>query len=134
MTKRLIACAALALLALPIALASSTSAQVTLDRKGSACLPLPGQGTGKVRFFVHIVNHGSTKAHLRNDVHALWQRYDGSWKDSWLNTFEASGLTVGPHRGKTWYADFGADPSKPIIKCALRLGSSTRVLPIRVLR
>jgi hypothetical protein len=109
-------------------------AAITINYRRSACAPLPSAGEGQVRFFVQLYNAGSSAGTYQHTIHFVWQRFDGSWKDSWLNTIEKGSLRVGPRRGKVYYSDFGADPSKPIVACGLRLDASPTVRRIRVVR
>jgi hypothetical protein len=125
---------ALAVASNPTRDARAASPAVSVVRSLSSCVPLPSMDKGIVRFFFQIKNTGGTTAGLHNDIHPLWRRYDGSWKDSWVNTLTGSDLKVPAYRGKRYWADFGADPSKPIIACGFRLGAGTHVYRIRVIR
>jgi hypothetical protein len=131
------ACVFVALASVPAVNAATSKPAndgVLLNARQSSCLPLPDQNEGQVRFFFQFTNTTNSAATFPHAIHAVWQRLDGSWKDSWLNTFEKNKLKVPAKSGKRYYGDFGADPSKPIVRCGYRLDSSSGVHTIRVLR
>ena len=113
--------------------ASSAATGMRISYAKSSCVPLPGLNEGQIRFFVQFVNTGPS-AKFNHDIHFVWQRIDGSWKDSWLNVVTKGSLRVPGYGGKRYYAEFGADPSKPILRCGLKIGSSQTVHPVRVIR
>jgi len=118
------------------ALAGSSTAAgpaVTINYRQSACVQMPLADTGKVRFFVQLHNSSGRAQAFAKDIRFLWLRPDG-WKDSWLNSIEAGSLKVPARRGKRYFTDFGADPTKLILRCALRVGSSERLHFVKVLR
>lgn len=131
--------AALCLVLLTVLLPTSVSASlsagpaVTINYRQSGCLQMPLAGTGNVRFFVQFENTSSRKAAFAKNIRFLWLRPDG-WKDSWLNSISAGSLKVPAKRGKRYYADFGADPTKLILRCALRIGVSSQLHHVKVLR
>ena len=94
---------------------------------------MPLANEGQVRFFVQLVNHTSRRAAFFKDIKFVWLRPDG-WKDSWLNTIAAGDLKVLANQGKRYYTDFGADPTRLILRCALKIGLSDRLHYVRVLR
>jgi hypothetical protein len=105
---------------------------VTIDYRRSSCLQLPNLDTGKVRFFLRFVNHTSRTATFGRQIRFMWLRPDG-WKDSWLNTIEGSD-PVPAGRGKVYYVEFGADPTKQILRCAVRVEGDSRLHNVKVLR
>lgn len=113
--------------------ASSTAPAVTINYRQSSCVQMPLAETGKVRFFVQLYNSSGRTAAFAKNIRFLWLRPDG-WKDSWLNSIGSGSLKVPAKRGKRYYADFGADPTKLILRCALRVGLSSRLHFVRVLR
>lgn len=113
--------------------ASSTAPAVTINYRQSSCAQRPFADTGQVRFFVRLYNSSSRTAAFPKNIRFLWLRPDG-WKDSWLNSISANSLKVKAGRGQTYYSDFGADPTKLIVRCALKIGVSSRLHFVRVLR
>jgi hypothetical protein len=105
---------------------------VTINYRASSCAQLPLRSTGTVRFFVRFVNHTSRTASFGKTIHFIWLRPDG-WKDFWLNTIDGTD-PVPANRSKTYWAEFGADPTKPILRCALRIGLSDQLHHVKVLR
>mgnify|MGYP000162137215 CR=1 FL=1 len=124
---------ALVLAGLLVSAASAAKPAVTINYRQSSCLQRPLVGKGEVRFFVRFYNSSNREATFGQDIRFLWLRTDG-WKDSWLNTIDGDSIKVPARRGKTYYADFGADPTKRILRCALRIGTSDRLHFVRVLR
>jgi hypothetical protein len=106
---------------------------VTINYRQSSCVQMPLSGTGNVRFFIQLVNTSSRPAAFAKNIRFVWLRPDG-WKDSWLNTISGGELKVPANRGKRYYADFGADPTKLILRCALKIGLSDALHHVKVLR
>lgn len=131
-TLALVALSALALVA-AVGIAGAAGPAVTINYRQSSCVQMPLTGTGNVRFFIQLVNRSSRTAAFEKSISFLWLRPDG-WKDSWLNTISARSLRVPANRGKRYYADFGADPTKLILRCAMKIGSSPRLHHVKVLR
>ena len=77
-------------------------------------------------------NTGNKSGKYASDIHFIWLRPDG-WKDSWMNVIDKGSLKVNAHSRKTWYADFGADPTKLIVACGLKIGNSEYVHRIKVI-
>jgi hypothetical protein len=123
----------LALVCGAVASAAGSAPAVTINYRQSSCVQRPLAETGQVRFFVRFVNNTSRSAKFGKTIHFLWLRPDG-WKDSWLNTVDGNSIVVPANRSKTYYADFGADPTKLILRCALRIGLSSTLHHVRVLR
>ncbi len=131
----------LALVAVCVMSAGVTSAQgssagtqkVTINYRQSSCAQRPFAETGQVRFFVRLSNTSSRAAAFKKNIRFLWLRPDG-WKDSWLNSIDGGSLKVPAGRGKTYFTDFGADPTKLILRCALRIGVSSQLHFVKVLR
>ena len=123
-----------AILTATAASANSSAAPVTIKYRKSACVQRPNVDTGQVRFFVHFYNSSPRRAKFQKTIRFLWLRAFDGWKDSWLNSVAGNTIVVPARRGKTYYADFGADPSKLIIRCALRIGASLRLHHVRVIR
>jgi hypothetical protein len=122
---------ALALIVVPSAPTRSGPA-VTINYRNSACVQLPNKGTGVVRFFIREVNHTRRVATFGRQIRFIWLRPDG-WKDSWVNTIEGKDK-VPANRSKTFWAEFGADPTKLILRCALKIENDNRVHNVKVLR
>lgn len=122
----------LAILFIMSATSSASPTLVTINYRQSSCVQRPFSETGQVRFFVRFSNTSTHTAAFAKNIRFLWLRPDG-WKDSWLNSIGAGSLKV-PARGKTYYADFGADPTKLILRCALRIGLSQQLHFVKVLR
>ncbi len=132
-TKAMLFVTCIAAILVSTGVAAAAGPAVTIDYRRSACLQMPDVETGKVRFFVQLVNTSSKKATFAKDIRFVWLRTDG-WKDSWLNSIEGGELAA-PARGrKRWFADFGADPTKLIIRCALKIGDSNKLHHVKVLR
>lgn len=116
-----------------VSVSAAVAPAVTINYRQSSCVQMPLSGTGNVRFFVQLVNTSSHAASFPKDIRFLWLRPDG-WKDSWLNAISAGSLTVPARRGKRYYADFGADPTKLILRCAMKIGTSSQLHNVKVLR
>jgi hypothetical protein len=135
---RLALAVTLAALAAAVTLVPASSGQsgsgpaVTIDYRSSVCKQLPLEGKGIVRFFIREVNHTNREANFGKQIRAIWLRTDG-WKDSWMNTIDGTDK-VPPRIGKTFYADFGADPTKLILRCALKIQGDDRIHNVRVVR
>jgi hypothetical protein len=124
---------ALGLVLVPGGIASGSKAPaVTIDYKASACMQLPSKGTGTVRFFVREVNHTNRVATFGKQISMIWLRPDG-WKDSWMNTIDGTDK-VPANRAKTFWTEFGADPTKLILRCAIKIQDDDRVHNVKVLR
>jgi hypothetical protein len=131
--RRLIPLIIIASAVTPLALASNVKRPaVTIQYSKSSCLQLPLSDTGKVRFFIRFVNHTSRTATFGKQIKFLWLRPDG-WKESWLNTIEGTD-PVPASRSKTYWVEFGADPTKLILRCALRIEGDERLHHVKVLR
>ena len=115
-----------------VGVSAAAGPAVTINYRQSSCLQLPNLDTGQVRFFIQLVNSSTRKAAFAKDIRFLWLRSDG-WKDSWQNTIDGGSLTVLPKRGKRYYADWGSDPTKRILRCALRIGDDERLHHVKVL-
>lgn len=128
-----ITAACVAALAIGVGVPSAAAPAVTINYRLSSCLQMPLAGEGQVRFFVRLVNRSARAASFAKTLTFVWLRPDG-WKDSWLNSISANSLRVPANRGKRYYVDFGADPTKLILRCAIKVGSSPRLHHVRVLR
>jgi len=120
-------------LAIGVGVPSAAAPAVTINYRQSSCVQMPLSGEGQVRFFVQLVNTTSRSAAFAKSITFVWLRPDG-WKDSWLNSIAAGGLKVPANRGKRYYVDFGADPTKVILRCAIKVGSSPKLHHVKVLR
>jgi len=122
---------AFALILVPSGVTGSPPA-VTINYRASACVQLPSKGTGTVRFFIREVNHTNRVASFNRQIRAIWLRPDG-WKDSFMNTIYGTDK-VPANRSKTFWVEFGSDPTKLIIRCALKIQDDERVHNVKVLR
>jgi hypothetical protein len=107
---------------------------LTRYRKGYAntsCLQLPG--TAQIRFFIYMHNRTSSPAGYDQDVHVLWKNSSGKIVDAFQNTMIKPFSKVQPRLYKVIYSDFGADAEHLVLQCWIRLGSSTKNIPIHVL-
>ena len=101
-------------------------ASVLIVARRSSC----ATGEGTLRFSFQFTNTTSHTASFPHSIHVVWQRLNGTWKDSRLK----DSLRVPGKSSKRYYADFRVDPYKPIVICGYRLDSSKGVHPLRVLR
>jgi hypothetical protein len=127
-----VAVVALAFVLIPSAVSGTRGPSVTIDYRHSACIQLPMKGKGVVRFYIREVNHTGKTATFGKQIRFIWLRPDG-WKDSWMNTLMGTDK-VPARRSKTFWVEFGADPTKLILRCALKIQNDDRVHNVRVLR
>jgi hypothetical protein len=120
--------AAVALLCLAPAMATSAKAQssVKIVPRLSRCIQ--DAYHGKVYVFIHVRNSGPRTHYKKDNVRAIWKRaYESGVKDSWLNSVTLEADIPGYH-GFTFRGSFGADGKKLIIACWLRYdGSGQRI-------
>ena len=133
MSRRAVPILALFVALIAVGTSAAAGPTVTINYRQSSCVQMPLSGTGNVRFFVQLVNTSSRRAAFAKNIRFLWLRPDG-WKDSWLNSISSGELGVPANGRKRYYADFGADPTKLILRCALKIGSSSRLHHVKVLR
>ena len=129
----IVACVAALLIIPAVSAGAGAGPAVTINYRQSSFVQMPLSGEGNVRFLIQLVNTSSRPAAFSKNIRFVWLRPDG-WKDSWLNTIGAGELKVPANRGKRYYADFGADPTKLILRCALKIGLSDALHNVRVLR
>jgi hypothetical protein len=110
--------------------ASPNAANVRIDFQHSNCLQVPD--LKQVRFLVQLVNTGDSAGAFGSDIHFTWMQTKGGWKDS-LSTLKGGQLRVPAHSRTLYYIDLRADPTKSIIACGLKIGSSQAIHRIRVL-